>query len=350
MEPASAIYRSQSCGEWRALRQLSARAQLVWGELFWGDDSTRTGLVRCSVAMLGETLTLPTRGVRQALDELSAAGLIRWSESDRLALRLGYIESNFPTRPNQIDSWRNELSAARDCELSAQAREMFARKESLNRPLNDPLNGSQRNKGTKVHDLPSGDRRASAPSTRGSESTGKEAGPKTASRRVTVAQKPPTLDETRAVFASIGCDGMEVADSCHDHYLKVGWVTSSGRPLFDWLATCRGWLRNEPKFQGNRGNVRRSQPSQVSLAMAPVLTPAESAERTRVFDAERKKIAADDAARILRIQEAEQRFGAEIDAEPDPTARTMGREARKMRRVARLLQRLDLAEAECSVG
>jgi hypothetical protein len=82
-------------------------------------------------------------------------------------------------------------------------------------------------------------------------------GAKTAKSR-SLAQQPPTLDETRAIFASIGGSAHE-ADGCFDYWLSRGFTSKNG-PLKDWAACCRTWNRNAHKAGQTYGNRKAQAP------------------------------------------------------------------------------------------
>lgn len=60
---------------------------------------------------------------------------------------------------------------------------------------------------------------------------------------------PPTREEVAAYCEQIGCT-IDVDRFC-DYYEANGWVQGRGKPIKDWRATVRNWLRTEGYGQGN---------------------------------------------------------------------------------------------------
>lgn len=69
---------------------------------------------------------------------------------------------------------------------------------------------------------------------------------------------PPNADEVEKYFLSTFGNakkpGYWPADKCRneaaallDHYTANGWVQNRGKPIRDWQASCRTWIRNEMK-------------------------------------------------------------------------------------------------------
>lgn len=60
---------------------------------------------------------------------------------------------------------------------------------------------------------------------------------------------PPTREEVAAYCEQIGCT-IDVDRFC-DYYEANGWVQGRGKPIKDWKATVRNWLRTEGYGQRN---------------------------------------------------------------------------------------------------
>ncbi len=57
------------------------------------------------------------------------------------------------------------------------------------------------------------------------------------------------------------------AGKCFDHYAANGWVQGRGKPIKNWQAACRNWIRNA--LEGSFGNPAQ-RPSAAPSAAAPV--------------------------------------------------------------------------------
>lgn len=62
----------------------------------------------------------------------------------------------------------------------------------------------------------------------------------------------PSVDEVKAYFLEIGGVGH---DRYYDYYTANGWTQGrSSKPIKDWKATARNWVRNEKKFKNENRN------------------------------------------------------------------------------------------------
>ncbi|MBX3253959.1 MAG: hypothetical protein KF862_07435 [Chitinophagaceae bacterium] len=109
------------------------------------------------------------------------------------------------------------------------------------------------------------------------------------SKKKPVEQKkfvPPSLSEVEKYFiATMGnptdprcwmeAKCINQAGQCFDHYTANGWVQGRGKPIKNWQASCRNWIRNE--LNGTYGPVRKSEPPQKKNEEPP---PALSVEAT----------------------------------------------------------------------
>ena len=82
-------------------------------------------------------------------------------------------------------------------------------------------------------------------------------GAKTAKPR-SLAQQPPTLDETRAIFAEHNAPASE-AQRCLDYWTSAGFRRKAG-PIKDWPATCRTWIGNWRDSGQSYGNRKAQAP------------------------------------------------------------------------------------------
>lgn len=85
-------------------------------------------------------------------------------------------------------------------------------------------------------------------------------GAKTAKPR-SLAQQPPTLDETRAIFAEHNAPASE-AQRCLDYWTSAGFRRKAG-PIKDWPATCRTWIGNWRDSGQSYGNRKAQTPMMV---------------------------------------------------------------------------------------
>lgn len=239
------VYRPLTCGDWRKLRHLSPLAIRVFFELFWGDDSERAGIVRYRPGALADDLRSSKRAVVAAVAELSQAGLIEASELGLSAARLGFANRFAPKDRARLVAWQRSIPASRDPLVGAQEVAILdSRVEQSS--LQCKQQSSQQSslqcklpKGPIVHiDHPTDDLSLGLPPQDGNGDKRK--------RKPTLAQKPPTREETLTIFASLGCpakDAERVAGGCYDYWLSQGWRRRTG-PIVDWPATCRTWWRN----------------------------------------------------------------------------------------------------------
>ena len=94
---------------------------------------------------------------------------------------------------------------------------------------------------------------------------------------------PPDLKEVQEYFLStIGNTKKQnpwPRDKCineagtlHDHYMANGWVQGRGKPIKDWQAACRNWIRNGIKgsFEKKETVFNKSNPEPVIHQQKPV--------------------------------------------------------------------------------
>ncbi|WP_168564024.1 hypothetical protein [Crateriforma spongiae] len=66
----------------------------------------------------------------------------------------------------------------------------------------------------------------------------------------------PSLHEVSEFAKSLDPSKYQNAVGCvedfHDHYEANGWKQASGRPIKDWRAAFRGWVRRQAEFARNR--------------------------------------------------------------------------------------------------
>jgi hypothetical protein len=69
-----------------------------------------------------------------------------------------------------------------------------------------------------------------------------------------ISRQPPPIEDIRALFAELGQP--DQAEAFRDHYAANGWVQGRGKPIRDWSAAARNWVRRENEFGRGRGGGR----------------------------------------------------------------------------------------------
>lgn len=253
------------------------------GWLAAGSDSTRTGLMRIHVGSLVDDLGWSKPQIRAALARLQDDGLIVWSEEQRTVACVFVLTALTIPTENHRTSYLQQCQLFSDCSAKSyavkaiQAIEIKRRDGASNAQSNAQYDGASsgastgadqdsgfriqgklptdvgssardahatgrtgqtNGNGPRTDDLFSGD---SQPAQAPKRQPRGQDGPKTPKPR-TLAQQPPTQDETRAIFAQHGAPESE-ADKCLDYWRSAGFARKNG-PIRDWPATCRTWIGN----------------------------------------------------------------------------------------------------------
>ena len=74
--------------------------------------------------------------------------------------------------------------------------------------------------------------------------------------------RPKDLDEVLESFKEVGAEESE-ALAFFDYYEANGWTQGRNKPIKDWKAAARGWIRRSHQFKKNE--TKRSGPSDGSL-------------------------------------------------------------------------------------
>ena len=77
-----------------------------------------------------------------------------------------------------------------------------------------------------------------------------------------IGARPKDLDEVLESFKEVGAEESE-ALAFFDYYEANGWTQGRNKPIKDWKAAARGWIRRSHKFKKNE--TKRSGPSDGSL-------------------------------------------------------------------------------------
>ena len=74
--------------------------------------------------------------------------------------------------------------------------------------------------------------------------------------------RPKDLEEVVEAFKEVGAEESE-AMAFFDYYEANGWTQGRNKPIKDWKAAARGWIRRTPQFKNNA--TKRPGPSDGSL-------------------------------------------------------------------------------------
>ena len=76
--------------------------------------------------------------------------------------------------------------------------------------------------------------------------------------------RPKDLDEVLESFKKVGAEESE-ALAFFDYYEANGWTQGRNKPIKDWKAAARGWIRRSHQFKKNDRQNQRSGPADGSL-------------------------------------------------------------------------------------
>jgi len=68
--------------------------------------------------------------------------------------------------------------------------------------------------------------------------------------------KPPHLEDVRNYFAERGMLDGEEPEKFHDYYTANGWTQGRGKPIRDWKAAARNWMKNVKQFSTTKKGFR----------------------------------------------------------------------------------------------
>ena len=77
-------------------------------------------------------------------------------------------------------------------------------------------------------------------------------------------KKPKDLEEVLESFKEVGAEESE-AMAFFDYYEANGWTQGRNKPIKDWKAAARGWIRRSHQFKKNDRQNQRSGPADGSL-------------------------------------------------------------------------------------
>ena len=76
--------------------------------------------------------------------------------------------------------------------------------------------------------------------------------------------RPKDLEEVLESFQEVGAEESE-ALAFFDYYEANGWTQGRNKPIKDWKAAARGWIRRSHQFKKNERKNQRSGPADGSL-------------------------------------------------------------------------------------
>ena len=65
--------------------------------------------------------------------------------------------------------------------------------------------------------------------------------------------RPQNLDEVLEAFLAVGAEEVD-AMQFYDYYSANGWTQGRGKPIKDWKAAARGWIRRTAQYKTNDRN------------------------------------------------------------------------------------------------
>ena len=68
--------------------------------------------------------------------------------------------------------------------------------------------------------------------------------------------RPKGLEEVLEAFKEVGADEAE-GMAFFDYYEANGWTQGRNKPIKDWKAAARGWIRRSPQFKRNEKSTNR---------------------------------------------------------------------------------------------
>jgi len=68
--------------------------------------------------------------------------------------------------------------------------------------------------------------------------------------------RPKGLEEVLEAFKEVGADEAE-GMAFFDYYEANGWTQGRNKPIKDWKAAARGWIRRSPQFKRNEKSTSR---------------------------------------------------------------------------------------------
>jgi hypothetical protein len=238
------------CWEW--LEDLSPLAQRTWFWLWTGPTSTPHGVVSVRPYHAAGALKTKPSALLVALSELEQAGRIVMQQGSpsRIDLYLvGYLPAQCPVRPVQRRGIKKGIERVDLGLPTSQALEEWASWDAACRKADDSLDPACAEPEPQQKQKQKQENKQEKMVSAGTPAVAVDK-PK---RARTLAQDPPSVEDTISYFVRALDSSESMARACHDYWKSLGWKRN-GNPILDWEATCRTWTRNEAKFaSGGRG-------------------------------------------------------------------------------------------------
>jgi len=90
----------------------------------------------------------------------------------------------------------------------------------------------------------------------GKNSTSKNTIERTTKNTTKESGRPKDLEEVLEAFKEVGADEAE-GMAFFDYYEANGWTQGRNKPIKDWKAAARGWIRRSPQFKRNDKSTSR---------------------------------------------------------------------------------------------
>ena len=267
------FWRPVPCDIWDRIAEHDHLAQRLYLWLWTGPASQQCGLaILREYEAAGALRTKPVM-VRQALDALQDDGLLVVQPAARgrsIVWLDRYLSGQTPVKPEHRVSVLSDIERHEPGNAVSQAIEDWelwdaASRQPVGRQGAASLHRTKQNKteqNTQNPVLGSRTDGATRPTADASSQSPKrqprgQGGAKTAKPR-SLAQQPPTLEETRAIFAEHNAPASE-AQRCLDYWTSAGFRRKAG-PIKDWPATCRTWISNWRESGHSYGNRKAQAP------------------------------------------------------------------------------------------
>jgi len=253
--PADSVYRAMTCGEWRKLKPASQLALRVFLELFYGDDSERTGVMVVRPSVLCDELKSSKRAILAALAELVSIGVIEYDENAAIAGRVGFIPANLPKPRNNAKGWLDSLPKGRDSVIVAQAAAFIESKISQREPHGGPRSKSRSEPQSEPQSESPQDHRTTGPQDQSPDGDSSltltspsapatESKPKKPSKPKAAPKPfaPPTHDEVAQRLRDKGLD-KPTASFEATAFIEY-WDASDWKGVTNWRKNLATWLTN----------------------------------------------------------------------------------------------------------
>ncbi len=117
-----ARYRKIACQMWNdeRFRSLSDSAKLVFVFMLTHQNLTSIGAMRATIPGMAAELGWSIEGYREAFQECSAKGMVKYDERASFVALLNFLKHNPPENPNVVKSWASQLELIPECSLKVE--------------------------------------------------------------------------------------------------------------------------------------------------------------------------------------------------------------------------------------